>query len=400
MPINRKLRDFVEFFLLFLALYIIVQFSLKLFMPQYFGDEKNGQNGRMLTMQDKTVKDGHHPVVIIKNTTEEDLALEDKCPMPPFEVFKGEEKITTEETVLPCEALMEIKSGEKIKYDLSPWKYSLFSEMGEYKLVLTGTEEEVEFKVHEAGPVTKAFRAFITKPFLNLLVLIASKMPGYNLGIAIIILTILVKLILYIPTQQGLEGQKKMQAIQPKIETVKKKYKDDPKKMQEETMKLWEEYGVNPFQSCLPILIQFPILIGLFFVIRDGSVLELSRHLLYGPHLVLCWCFGTQFLGLNLLDPSKIIMPPLLVILQFSQMKLSFAIAKKKKDSKEHPSPGAKEKQKASSQEIQQKVMLYGLPLLIGFFALQFPAAVSLYWGVSTVFAIGQQLVVNRKELK
>ena len=82
--------------------------------------------------------------------------------------------------------------------------------------------------------------------------------------------------------------------------------------------------------------------------------------------------------------------------MQFSQMKLSFAIAKKKKDAKD--TNGKKEA--PSAQETQQKVMMYGLPLMIGFFALQFPAAVSLYWAVSTAFAVGQQVVVNRRELR
>ena len=254
----------------------------------------------------------------------------------------------------------------------------------------------VNFKIHEAGPMTRAFRAFISKPLLNLLVLIASWTPGYNLGIAIIILTILVKLILFVPTQHGLEGQKKLQAVQPQIDAIKRKHKGDPQKIQQETMRLWKENKVNPMQSCMPILIQFPVLIGLFFVIRDGSVLELSRHLLYDLNQNLSWSFGTQFLGLNLVEPSKLVMPPLLVVAQFLQMKLSFAIAKRKKETK-----GQKEKKDApSAQETQQKVMMYGLPFMIGFFALQFPAAVSLYWGVSTLFAIGQQIVVNRKELR
>jgi YidC/Oxa1 family membrane protein insertase len=90
------------------------------------------------------------------------------------------------------------------------------------------------------------------------------------------------------------------------------------------------------------------------------------------------------------------VFPPLLVVLQFIQMKLSFAIAKRKKgaqDPKREKTDGEK------SQEMQQKIMLYVLPLMIGYFAIQFPTAVSLYWGVSTLFAIGQQLVVNREKM-
>jgi len=410
MPQKSKIRNFVEFFVLFLALYFLTQLALRQFFPDTFGADRNGATGVVISMQDATVKDGHHPVILIKNYTEENLVLEDRCPaMPPFDVFKkdGEEfvPVTTDETAVPCEVLAEVPAGDKATYELSPWKYSLFGEFGEYKLVLPGIVNEegeelaVQFKIHEVGPITKSFRTFITKPFLNALIFIASYLPGYSLGIAIIILTVIVKLLLFVPTQHGLEGQKKLQAVQPQLDAIKKKYKGDPQRMQAETMKIWKENKVNPFQSCLPMLIQLPILIGLFFVIRDGSVLELSRHLIYGPYQDLPWSFGTNFLGLDLVEPSKFVMPPLLVVMQFVQMKLSFAIAKKKKE-KSSSAKASEDKKEKSPQEMQQKMMLYGLPLMIGFFALQFPAAVSLYWGVSTVFAIGQQLVVNRKELK
>jgi len=160
-------------------------------------------------------------------------------------------------------------------------------------------------------------------------------------------------------------------------------------------MKVWKEHGINPFQSCLPLLIQMPVLIGVFYTVRDGSILELSKHLIYPFYQHLDWTFGTTFLGLDLLKPNVYIFPPLLVILQFIQMKLTFAAAKKKRQQS-----GEKAKNEGDkSQQLQQQMMLYGLPLMIGVFAFQFPAAVSLYWGVSTLFAIGQQMVVNREKI-
>ena len=229
-------------------------------------------------------------------------------------------------------------------------------------------------------------------------------MPGYNLGLAIIILTIIIKLILFFPTQRSMEGQKRMQEIQPKLEAIKQKYKDDAHRVSQETMKVWKENNINPLQSCLPILLQFPILIGLFFTIRDGSILALSEHLLYEQYQNLSWTFGTDFLGLDLLKPSVYILPPFLVIMQFLQLKLSFAISKRKQ-SKEKIVDVSKDKKQPKSeaenmQQMQQRVMLFGLPLMIGFFALRFEAAVSLYWGISTLFAIGQQIVVNRKHIR
>ncbi|MBM3231375.1 membrane protein insertase YidC, partial [Candidatus Peregrinibacteria bacterium] len=363
--------------------------------------------------EDATVKGQHHPILVLENHTDTSLPLNDRCPMPPVVIRQiaadgTKTELLTKENAVPCvPPPAALTPGASVKFDLAPWKYSLFSEYGNYEaeLVLpagfsagSGTVIAA-FSIYEPGVSTQLFRTFVTKPLLNLFIFIASLLPGHNLAIAIILVTILVKLILYVPTQHALEGQRKMQAVQPKMDEIRRKYKDDPKKQQEETMKLWKESKVNPMQSCLPMLVQFPILIGLFYTVRDGSVLALSKHLLYPPYQHLTWAFGTSFFGLDLLVPEVYFFPIALVALQFFQMKLSFAIAKKKRSAKDEGKPEKKKEEGMSQQEIQQKVMLYALPLMIGFFALQFPAAVSLYWGVSTLFGIGQQLVVNRKAL-
>ncbi len=412
----KKSSNIFQFILTFVLLYIGMQFALRTFFPSQFNPEY--QNSVVvLDVQDATVKDGHHPVLLLHNRTEKDLVLGDSCPMPPVKIFKiledgTSKQLSASETIIPCKPLEFVSAGDTATIDLSPWKYSLFfgsssnPEFGTYKAVLeagTGSliadstgqifeNVQVQFSTHEAGTITKIFRTFITKPILNLLIFIASFSPGYNLGIAIIIITLIIKLLLFFPTQHAMEGQRKLQKVQPQLDAIRKKHKNNPEKMNKEIMELWKREGVNPLQSCLPILIQFPILIGLFYTIRDGSVLELSSHLIYDPFQNLDWVWGTNFIGLNLLEPNFYFFPPFLVIIQFLQMKLSFAIAAKKKgDTKK------KESSTPDAQQMQQRMMLYGLPLLIGFFAFSFPAAVSLYWAVSTVFAIGQQIVVNRK---
>jgi len=299
---------------------------------------------------------------------------------------------------LECPPALTVQPGAKAKVDLTLWKNAFFGELGEVELRLptdlkkfsTPAADHVRVTVKEPGALTKLFRTIITKPFLNFLILVASLTPGHNLGIAIIVLTLLVKLLLFFPTQHSMESQKKMQLLQPKLEELKKKFPGDARKQQEETMKLWKEHKINPFSSCLPLLIQFPVLIGLFYVIRDGTNLELSRHLVYPVYQHLSWSFDPHFLWMNLLQPERIVMPITLAVLQFIQMKMAFAI-QKRKSTNPSPKPGS---------NMQQTVMLYGLPLMIGVFALQFPAAVSLYWGVSTLFAIGQQMIVNREHLR
>lgn len=408
-----------DFLLIFAIVFLGYQLVFKVFFPV---DAPAPATGVEIHMEDPTVRQGQNPVLVIENNTENDLTIPDTCPGLPILAFRADPVDATKLTPLSgqaeaeCKAVAMIPAGGSAKVDLGPWKYSVFNDAGIYELELkvegvTGSvvpaadgdasqyREGIitRFTVSPPNSFTKLFRAFITKPFLNLMIFIASIVPGHNLGITIIIITLLVKLLLFIPTQHALEGQKKMQLLQPKFEEIRRTYKDDPKKMQEETMKVWKEHKVNPFQACLPLLVQFPILIGLFYTIRDGSHLALTKHLIYPFYQHLDWGFDTQFLGLDLTQSYVWLFPPLLVVLQFIQMKLSFHIADKKKakEIKETTTPQAD-----TPQEIQQKVMLYALPLMIGFFALKFPSAVSLYWGISTLFAIGQQLIVNREHLK
>lgn len=360
-----------------------------------------------ISMKDATVRQGAVPIVIIANNAALPFTVSDRCPRPPVEVFRASatgaySDITAEDIVLPCEPVPTVEPGKKIDVSLGPWKNALFTETGSYRLTLsapdagTGSVLSTDFVITEPGFFTRLFRAFISKPLLNALIFLGSILPGYSLGLAIIVLTLIVKLLLFLPTQHALEGQKKMQLLQPKIEAIRRQYKEDPTKLQQETMKLWKEHKINPFQSCLPLLVQFPVLIGLFYVVRDGVHVELSQHLVYPIYQNLDWTFGTSFLGLDLTQSYWWIFPPLLVVLQFLQMKLTFHIAdaKKRKELEKKSTPEVD-----TPQEMQQKMMLYLLPLMIGFFAITMPSAVSLYWGVSTLFAIGQQMIVNREHL-
>ncbi len=425
MTTKKSSSRILDFLLIFAVVYLGSQFVLGYFFPEQFGKKPTTPVTAIeLKVEKSKISVGQHPILTVKNHTGAALVIKDRCPKPPVDVYFSQTGDTFTPLTLAdgqhCAEVVSLKpslaQGEQQKIDLGPWQYSLFGQIGTYQLrlpsdtpVATGStlapaQPMVTFSVVEPGAFAKIFQTFIHKPLLNALVAIASVMPGYNLGLAVIILTLIVKTILYIPTQSALKGQKKMQMLQPKMDELKKKYADDPKKMQTETMKLFSDNKVNPFSSCLPLLIQFPILIGLFYVIRDASHLEYSRHMLYAAFQGSTWTFGQYFLGLDLFKPSVFIMPPLLVVMQFFQMKLSFAINDRKKaHGKSVVDVTPKDKKKSdtqSQQDLQQKIMLYGLPLMIGVFAFQFPTAVSLYWGISTLFAIGQQVVVNREYLK
>lgn len=392
---KKKSSRLWEFLLIFALVYLLSEVIMGYIFPKKNGGEQ--EKTLILEPVSASFRIGHHPVLTLTNNADQPFTFENRCPMPPMDVFLltgtgGQmQPLMTQVTAIPCEAFPPVASSKSAQISLAQWKYSLFAHPGMYEVQLpthregTGSTLVTRFSVHEPNAVVKIFRTFITKPFLNFLILVASVLPNHSLGIAIIVLTLLVKLILFFPTQHSMEGQRKMQLLQPKIEELRRRHKDQPQKLHEETMRLWREEKVNPFQSFLPILLQFPILIGLFYVIRDGSQLALSREFIYPFYQHLSWTFSTSFLGLDLTQSSWIF-PPILVALQFLQMKLSFAAAAKKNTQPADP-----------GQRMQQNVMLYVLPLMIGFFAFRFPGAVSLYWGVSTIFAIGQQVVVNRR---
>lgn len=412
-PEQPKKASLLEFAATFIILFFLTQFAFKYFFPNQY-DKQSEEPTVTLSMQAKSVAEGNNPIVIIHNNTKKELVLPARCPQPQFNIagikLKSDgasevAELIANQTAIPCAEVAPIPAGEKVNVDLAPWKYSLLSELGEYQVTLDLPETFADglkdkqatttFSIVEPGIFTKMFRTFVTKPLFNLLLLIASFTPSHNLAISIIILTIIVKLALLVPSQHALEGQKKIQQLQPKLDELKRRYPDDSKKVQEETLRLWKEHKINPLESCLPTLLQFPILIGLFFVVRDGVAIETSRHLAYSwyqhlpPHFL-----GTTLFGFDLLKPSIIVMPVALVVLQFIQMKMMFAA---KKDDKVIDVNAPKWKSWVPKLD-QQTMMLYLLPLMIGFFAIKFPAAVSVYWGISTVFGIAQQWVVMRKK--
>src|SRR3989338_2100339 len=174
-------RQLLEFALIFGAIYLLSNTALKYFYPEQFGGEPP-KKAVTLSLQDATLRGGHHPVLIIKNTTVKELPMTSRCPLPPVEVFFSDSDATvlqpltpSEEPALPCPDVATLKSGETTQIDLGPWKYSLFSRYGTYEARLTlpegfqpsasGSVLSARFTLQEEGPHLKLFRTFITKPF-------------------------------------------------------------------------------------------------------------------------------------------------------------------------------------------------------------------------------------------
>ena len=133
------------------------------------------------------------------------------------------------------------------------------------------------------------------KPVLNLLVFLYNIIPGHDLGIAIILLTVIIKLILLPLSKKSLKSQKAMQELQPKIDEIKRKYKDKKEEMSRAMMSLYKENKVNPFSSCLPLIIQLPFLLAVFRVFRNGfnnSSLALVYSFIHKPEVINSISFG------------------------------------------------------------------------------------------------------------
>jgi YidC/Oxa1 family membrane protein insertase len=265
----------------------------------------------------------------------------------------------------------------------------------------TQTLTTAEFEIKEAGWIRKAFRLVITQPLFNGLVFFIETLPTHSLGWSIILLTLIVRILLFLPNQKAMKSQRKLQKLQPHIQSLRKKHKDNQQAVAMETMALYKKHKINPMSSCLPMLLQMPFLIGIYLVVKDGLSPHLN-HLLYPFHAnVDLSIVDTSFMGLNLEVPNIWVLPVLVAAAQFMAIKLSLAAAKKQQPAKEVESKKDKSDKKekapdmAEQMEQMQKMMLWMLPLMIGFFTATFPAAVGIYWLTSTVFGIGQQKLVN-----
>jgi YidC/Oxa1 family membrane protein insertase len=367
---------------------------------QFFGNNRENEQDQddIAFLGKERFSIGREVELEIKNNTETPIALVNECPKNPLTVEENNNgKWSTLEASIPEEKCPDagdtlIEPGKSQTINYAPWNYKLFDSTGRYRVLLNtqidGEDKTFskEIEIKDPSWITKIWNEALYKPILNILVFFVSLVPGHSLGWGIILLTLLIKLILLIPNHKALLAQKKMQKVQPELEALKKKYKDQPQKLAEETMKIWQKYKVNPLSSCLPILIQLPILIALFYVVKDGLSFINPQMLYASLQGFDLNTIDPTFLGaINLTEINPIILPIIVGLLQFTQMQLSIGknMAKTEK-SAENPLP------------MMNKTMVYVMPIMIAVFTATLPAAVGFYWGTSTLFAILQQIVINR----
>jgi len=219
------------------------------------------------------------------------------------------------------------------------------------------------------------------QPLFNLLILFAWIFGG-NIAAAIILLTVLIRFILLPTSIKATRVQQHLKALQPEIERLRAEHKGDPKAQNEALLAFYRTHKVNPFSSCLPLLLQMPFLIVMFYVFRNGlDTNQFSVLYAFTPRPEV---LSTNFFGIDLAKPDLWILPILTGVVQFIQSRQLQMSTKTDK-----PKAG-------DMQQMLSMQMMYIFPLLTVIISRSLPAALPLYWFVTTLFMIIQQAFIMR----
>lgn len=242
------------------------------------------------------------------------------------------------------------------------------------------------------------WNTFILSPMVNVLIWIYNFF-FHNFGLAIIIFTILIRLITYPLTGQQLKSQKKMQALQgsKKWQEIQKKYKDDKEKLAQEQMKIYKEMGINPLGSCLPLLIQFPIMIGLYQSITLAmasapiQLLNLSRDIYSFIPASQLIPLNSKFLWMNLGLP-EISSPNALIIAGFAVPIMTIIVVVTTYLQSKLMTPPANPGDQGAQ---MSKMMNLYMPILMGWIAYSLASGLALYFIISNVLGVVQYAIMG-----
>lgn len=230
------------------------------------------------------------------------------------------------------------------------------------------------------------------QPIYNALIFIINHVTFGDVGFAIILLTIIVKLILSPLTRKSIRSQILMKKMEPELKQIKKDY-PNKEEQAKKTFELYKKNGTNPFSGCLVILLQLPVIFALYYVFYKG--LAIDDKLVYSFINIPKEMF-TNFLGLIEMDSKSIVLGILAGVTQFIQGYLSTPIKPKIEIIKAGEMPAKKTFQEELSDSMQMNVR-YILPVFIAFIAWKISAAVALYWITSNIFTIAQEWYIRRQ---
>lgn len=226
------------------------------------------------------------------------------------------------------------------------------------------------------------FNTILYQPMLNFLVLVY--IYTNNFGVAVIGLTLLIKVLIHPLNKKALESQKAMAEIQPRLKEIQQKYKDDQQKQAEEMLALYRDKKFNPFSGIFLLFLQVPIIWALFYVFKGGIAIDPS--MMYS-FVSLPQNINPYFFGLDLSKPN-LILAAITAVAQYFQAKTATPPA---------PQTGTKDKATEIT-EMVTKQMIFFIPLITFFVLYALPSALGLYWLVTTAFSIVEQRALFNKK--
>jgi len=234
------------------------------------------------------------------------------------------------------------------------------------------------------------FTAIFYAPLYNALILFISIIPLHNVGIAVILFTLIIKIVLFPLSQKSVKTQFEMKQLEPALNELKLKYKDNKQLQAEQTMKLYQEKGINPFSGILLMLIQLPVLMALYYIFLRGGLPNIDHTVIYSftriPDIINIKLFGIDVSG------KSTIFALLAAVAQFLQMQIIMPkVPKKVREAGTNPDF---KDELSRSMNMQMK---YVMPIIIFIIARNFAVVVALYLITSSIFAIGQEIFVKRK---
>jgi YidC/Oxa1 family membrane protein insertase len=239
------------------------------------------------------------------------------------------------------------------------------------------------------GSISHFFYITLYQPLFNLLVILYNYIPGHDFGIAIIFLTIIIRVILYPLSVKAVNSQRGLQKLQPQIQEVQKKYKNDREKQAKEILDLYKKEKINPFSGLFLALIQLPILIALYQVFWSGlnpKELAVLYGFVFNPGHI-----NSLFLYIIDLAKPNFVLAILAGLTQYFQTKM---LLPKKGNEAGGQNKGA------DFSQVMQKQMVYFFPVFTVIILISLPSALGLYWAVSGLFSIVQQYLIVKKNNK
>lgn len=233
----------------------------------------------------------------------------------------------------------------------------------------------------------EVFKTIFYEPLYNGLIFLMDIIPWADAGIAVVLLTILVKFILFPLSKKAIITQLKMKAIEGELASLREKHKSDRAALAKATMELYRTRGVNPFSSFFIVLLQIPIILALYYVFYKGGLPTVNQEILYP--FVSVPTIDMHFLGLIDISGRSLFLALAAGVTQYIQMALIAPLPPKTVGEE-----GSFQAAFAKSMHLQ---MRYVMPLFITFVAYSISGAVALYWTTSNIFAIAQEAYLRRK---